>query len=170
MADSFDTFLRTSGKRYAQLTRINDRLFVGGYADANDASSLRELGVTAIMNLTTLELPEEVPGEFKRCLLHCADGEPVPARVWQRFFDVMNAWTAAGEIILVHCGGGLSRGPSFTIAWLMLQEPDYGDIDVRSLWSVIEDRLRATRPQIAPHAAIKRSFFDYLGYEYAWPA
>lgn len=67
-------------------------------------------------------------------------------------------------MVLIHCAAGISRTPSFLIAWLMEAErevpvgdwrPDYDA--VRNAWSRHEDNIRTIRPIIQPHWRLKTS-------------
>jgi hypothetical protein len=172
MPNAFDAFMKKKAVRYVQLTKYNDWLFLGGYADAADGALLRQHGITAIVNLSCEVIPiaDEQPNEFKRCIMHCPDGEPVSPRNWQRFIDTMDTWWDGDEVILVHCGAGLSRTPSFVLGWWISRiiSPDRLDL-LPDTWSCCEQNMRVLRPEICPHNAIKRSFFAYMGYEYHWP-
>jgi hypothetical protein len=150
--------------RYANLSRLSAQIYLGGYADAMHTDLLRFAGITAICNLTNTDLGTQALG-FPTLVLGQEDGESISRETLDTFFAWMLEHVAQQHVILVHCAAGISRTPSFVIAWfLWLDAANAETGDVREMWSTHEDRIRRYRPVIQPHHRLKDSVLRYFGW------
>lgn len=148
-------------KDYSLPSKFSERLWLSGASTAGEHWRKRQLGITAVANLT----PEDFGcGEagFKVFQLQIEDAEELDPAVVGQFIAQMQEWERSNETVLIHCHAGISRTSSFTIAWLMHLRGCTRDSDLRSEWSACEDLVREARPIILPHYLLKRAVLDYF--------
>lgn len=129
------------------MTQILDRLFLGGFANAEALAQANPHHITCIVNCTTepLTLPKALgPRDstgFQILQLNQLDAEP---------WDLLKAWQAVGWIhqqlrygqtVLVHCHAGISRSPSLVAAYLYTCGWDFESA---------LGRIRSKRPFVQP--------------------
>lgn len=152
-------------QRFAPLSRLNDRLFLGGYCDLLDLDDLRGNGITAVANLTQQDLGLDKLG-FKTIVLGQPDEWSIPAFKIRAFIKWMDDCWAAGDIILIHCRAGISRTSAFAIAWLIhrsrAEAGRQRQTEVEEHWTKELERLAKIRPVVAPHEELKTSVIKYF--------
>lgn len=149
------------------ITRWNTRLYLGSGLDACNVQLLQSHGVTAVANLTDDNMGEHlvttgVPYPFKTLVLGQLDGNLIPDATIRSFFAWMDETWAEGHTILLHCHAGISRTPSFFIAWLMHRQGCTNAVGLRDVWSKWEDQIGLRRPIIQPHYKLKSSVLNYF--------
>jgi protein-tyrosine phosphatase len=98
------------------MTKIWERLHIGGLADANELAADNPSGITTVVSLC------EVPVENKRLginYLHLpiTDDEPVPVYQFDAIIDALSENIKWGTVLL-HCSLGISRAPSMAAAYM----------------------------------------------------
>lgn len=99
---------------------ILPHLYVGSQSHAQQRDLLDKLGVTHILNITAT-CPNWHEGSFK--YLNIAIKDTWNQRISDYFsdaFDFINSAKECGGTVLVHCVAGISRSPTFAIAYLMV--------------------------------------------------
>jgi predicted protein tyrosine phosphatase len=144
-------------------SRVSDRLYLAGAATAREHDKLRELGITAVVNLTPDDFGCAEAG-FKVYKVSIDDAVALDARHVAQFIAKMEDWEASGETVLIHCHAGISRTSSFAIAWLMHKRGANPQSDLLTIWSQCEDIVGAARPIIMPHYLLKRAVLEHFGY------
>ena len=152
--------------RYAPLTKLSERLWLGGLADVETSEArehLRSLGITHIVNLAagTDDELEPLDHGFTVLRVEQEDGEPIPRETIDHFLAWMKEHQDAK--MLIHCAAGISRTPSFVIAWEMEQLDARGARNLASLWEGLERDIAAARPVIWPSGVLRQSVLDYFG-------
>ena len=101
-------------------TRVAPSVFVAGEAVARDLATLREHGITHIINCNAFVIPNHFENvlTYKSLWLQDSPGEDV-TRVLYDCFDFIRAARAAGGNALVHCSQGVSRSVSVAVSFLM---------------------------------------------------
>ena len=134
------------------MTKIWERLFIGGIADAEQLAEGNPHCITTVVSLS------EIPVENKRrgiCYLHLAveDAEPVPVRQFDAIMDALSENIRWGTVLL-HCSQGVSRAPSLAAAYM--DACGYKDIE-----SSISE-IRKVRPFIHPSSTLLNSVKENL--------
>ena len=83
------------------------------------------------------------------------DGEPLPALALSGGVGFVRSQKAAGRRVLIACGAGLSRSPTFAMAVLKEEE----NLDL--LEAVRQ--VRARHPEALPHPVLWESLCRYYG-------
>lgn len=96
------------------MVTIRPWLLIGNYRETLDGDLLARAGVGALLHLAARVEP---PGVTTRCM-PIEDGEPFDAATLRRGVDFVLAQRAAGRVVLVACGAGISRSTTFAIAAL----------------------------------------------------
>lgn len=154
------------------MNQVTKRLWIGDFADAADYATLKKHNIEAVVNLTNSDYTWPVDPTIKHVLkLGQDDGEPIPMAKIQLYLDQMVKYQNENLNVLVHCGAGISRAPSFIIAWFLyphaaefLKTKDLllRRLQVGELWNEYEDQLRKIRPIINPHFLLKTSIIQYF--------
>lgn len=134
------------------MTRIWERLYIGGIADAES------LAVSNPESITTVVSVSEIPVESKRRdinYLHfpITDGEPVPVHQFDRILDALCENLRWGTVLL-HCGVGVSRAPSFAAAYMAA-------VGYKGIDAALGD-IRKMRPLISPSTVLVNSLKEHL--------
>ncbi len=95
---------------------ITDNIFLGNAEDAQDEAQLKELGITAVLNVSRVEDNglagyKMVPGVLYKWI-QLLDG---PGNTKEQFLSavtMLGELLAAGHKTLVHCRMGISRSPA----------------------------------------------------------
>ena len=135
------------------MEQVGPGLWIGDAADATVPKELRHAGITAVCNCAEVSNDLD-PTEFRCLRLNQPDGAAIYPEVLRGFFDWMMLARRDNLSILIHCREGVSRAPSFTIAWLMW---------CGLSWDAGESVVRLARPQMRPHAELRRSILEYFG-------
>lgn len=140
----------------SRITEITSNLHLG---DANvPVADLKALGITKIINITP-EVVWDWPAE-NVYRIPIDDSYTFEPPVLMQFIQKMEEWEK--DISYIHCHMGISRSPSFAIAWLMHRDRVKSEQAV-DRWQAYLDFLRVYRPQINPHPAIRHSVLKYFG-------
>ena len=101
-------------------TRVAPSVFVAGEAVARDLATLREHGITHVINCNAFVIPNhhEDTMTYKTLWLQDSPNEDV-TRVLYDCFDFIRAARAAGGNALVHCSQGVSRSVSVAVSFVM---------------------------------------------------
>src|ERR1035437_8362304 len=135
------------------MTRIWERLYIGGLADAEELADENTNDITTVISLS--ELPVQTTREDVNYVhLPIEDDMSVPVRQFYCIMDAIRKNIRWGTVLL-HCGVGLSRAPSFAAAWMAAV--GYKNID-----SAIEE-IRQLRPVIDPSKILLKSVRENLG-------
>ncbi len=127
------------------MSRIQPLLYVGGQHKRHGLARMRELGISAIVNMR-----EEVD-DARRGLtldhylwLATPDDTPPAQEDLRRGIDFIAQHIAAGRGVYIHCAAGVGRAPAMAVAYLIST-----GMDASQAWETI----RRTRPFIRPTPA-----------------
>ena len=134
------------------MTRIWERLYIGGLADAE------ELAVGNPERIATVVSLSEIPVEAKRASINyqhfpIADDRPVSVRQFDRIIDALSENIRWGTVLL-HCAQGVSRAPSMAAAYM--DAVGYKGID-----AAIKE-IRKVRPFVHPSTVLVTSMKEHL--------
>jgi len=100
---------------------IKNKLYLGNESDANNYSTIKSSGITAIITLNATELNSDVIN-----LLSSRNGSwkhiPIRDRSTEQIIDIMDVlveFIEKQETVLVHCQHGISRSSTIVMAYLM---------------------------------------------------
>jgi RimJ/RimL family protein N-acetyltransferase len=129
--------------------RIRPWLYVGKYRETIDLELLRVHHIGAMLLLAeNAEQPN-----IESLYLAIEDGEPLPAETIKQGVEFVRAQKAAGKVVLVACGAGISRSVTFAIAALKEEE---------NLSLVVAYRsIQINHPYAMPHPALWESLRLY---------
>ena len=154
---------------FPAMNKFASNIWIGPLADGINEVKMREHGITAIANLTGYPMGMAEAG-FKELVIEQEDGDEIPAENIAKFIGWMADRYNEGDVIYIHCAAGISRTPSFLIAWLLHTVNAYGpDADLRGLWSAFEDGIGACRSCIQPHWRLKKSILEYFASRVSTP-
>jgi protein tyrosine phosphatase (PTP) superfamily phosphohydrolase (DUF442 family) len=145
----------------SQPSRLSDRIYLGGSWTARAHELLRELGVTAVVNLTPDDFGCAAAG-FKVHHAPIDDATALAPGVIGAFLLRMDAWEQSGDVVLIHCHAGISRTSTFAIAWLMYKAGCHQGTDLAAAWRVAEDVVARARDIIMPHYLLKRGVLAFF--------
>jgi protein-tyrosine phosphatase len=135
-----------------EITKIWERLFVGGRDDAEALVKSNPFGVATVISLCEFRLVRRNPSIN---YLHVPIEDESPLSVGQ-FDAVMDALAEniRWGTVLLHCGLGISRAPIMAAAWMHVV--GYKDID-----SALAE-LKTLRPAIDPSPILLASVKECL--------
>ena len=132
---------------------VADGIAIGGIKDAIDFDRLEAEGVEAVLQLYGHEreqvyfvLPLDV------LQLQVEDRRPLPPQRLRQGVKFIRLQRLAERRVLVCCGAGLSRSPTFVAAYLYEEGAD--------LLEAFR-RIRSRRPEVRPHRAMVRALVEY---------
>jgi protein-tyrosine phosphatase len=126
---------------------------VGGLADAEELAEGNPHRIATVISLSEVSVRTRRE-DVKYVHLPIEDDVPVPVRQFYCIMDAIRKNIRWGTVLL-HCGVGLSRAPSFAAAWMAAV--GYKNID-----SAIEE-IRQLRPVIDPSKILLKSVRENLG-------
>ena len=132
---------------------VAEGIAIGDMRDAIDHSGLREAGIEAILQLYGAERERvgfPIPVEVLQ--LQVADRVPPPPALLRRGVEFIRRQRAGERSLLVACGAGISRSPTFVAAYLHEE-----GADLREAYR----QIIRVRPQTRPHPALLRSLIQY---------
>jgi dual specificity MAP kinase phosphatase len=101
-------------------SQITANLFLGSQYTLIGLQKLKELGITAIVNMREHPVFKESQYEgFHYLHLPTVDNTPPPLDTLVRGADFVAKEIKAGGKVYIHCRQGLGRGPTMTIAYLI---------------------------------------------------
>lgn len=149
------------------ISKWSPTLYFGGEPGATNIAELERLGVTAVMNLTTDHFQDYDGTKISYCRLDQEDGRPIPHVRIKQYLQWMTEHQH--ETIYLHCQAGISRTPSFLVAWMFELGAIRGDFDgyrhsdhVLQSWDRFMNRVAKARPIIDPAQQLKLSILDYF--------
>lgn len=98
------------------MTRIWERLFIGGLADAEQLAADNPDEITTVITLCNLAIQKKrwdinyLHFPFEDCL-------PIPVRKFDAIIGALAENIRWGRVLL-HCNKGVSRAPSIAAAWM----------------------------------------------------
>ena len=131
---------------------VVDGIAIGGMSDAIDHSRLQEAGIEAVLQLYGAER-ERIGFPFPAEVLQLPvmDRGSLPPPLLRQGVEFIRRQRTQERKILVTCGAGISRSPTFVAAYLHEEGAD-----------LLEAYLRIirVRPQTRPHRALLRSLVE----------
>lgn len=124
------------------MVTIRPWLLIGKYRETLDHELLARAGVGALLHLAAEVEPPGVTARY----LPIEDGEPFKEETLRQGVDFVLAQRAAGKVVLVACGAGISRSTSFAIAALK-------EAEGLSLLQAAQE-VRRLHPDGLPHMAL----------------
>lgn len=106
-----------------ECSRIAEHIYLGSDAVAKNRDTLRQNGITHVLNCVGFVCPEYFKGDlvYKTLWLHDSPSEDITSILYD-VFDYFEEVRAQGGRVLVHCYQGVSRSTSLVIAYLMWRE------------------------------------------------
>src|SRR6266404_9675665 len=106
------------------MDRVLDELWIGDLDDANNVAALKAASITSVVNITPYTDHFVINGgtastDFNYLQLNLLDGEAFSKEKVVKFLRFMFESRMYGQTVLIHCGAGVSRAPTFVICWLM---------------------------------------------------
>lgn len=126
---------------------ITEGIAIGSVREASDTDLLAAEGVGAVLRLLDDELKVGAP-EMHQLWLRVADGQPLDVALLRRGVEFIREQRAVERRLLVHCGLGQSRSPTFVAAYL--HEEGHRLLDALLL-------IQQIRPIALPHPVLLRS-------------
>lgn len=128
---------------------IRPWLTIGKYREAIDSELLHSEDITAVLHLVANVHHEDIP-----CLyLPVEDGVPLEPDLLQQGVSFILTQKAAGHKVLIACGAGISRAPTFAIAALKEAE----DLHLFQALRLV----RQVKPEAFPHIHLWKSLCRY---------
>lgn len=130
-----------------------ERLFIGGIADAERLAVSNPHGITTVISLSEVTAQSKRP-DVSYVHVPIEDDEPVPIR---QFHIVMNAIRKGIRwgVVLVQCGAGVSRAPSFTAAWMAV-------VGYKNMDAALAE-IKRIRPVVEPSDTLFESLRRHVG-------
>jgi dual specificity phosphatase 12 len=139
------------------ISKIYNRLFVGGYVQAAKLSRSNPFGIQAVLDVST-----EPPYEEARGVVYAHipfnDGEGVPPEKFWACMRFLFEQYKQGHTILIHCAAGISRSVTITAAFLHY-------VHIMEFNAAL-DLVRQRRPIANPNVAVLSSVRKLLR---VWP-
>lgn len=134
------------------MTRLWERLFIGGFADAEQLAVDNPVRITTVITLCNLVVPEK---RWDINYLHFPfeDSLPVPVRKFDSIIDALAENIRWGRVLL-HCNQGVSRAPSMAAAWMHV-------VGFRNIDAAL-DEIRRVCPDIWPSEIVLESLRRHL--------
>lgn len=140
----------------AHMDTVRPWLLVGKLAHTLDYNSLLFNRVHAMLQLAA-EVKQ--PG-IAHLYLNVNDREPLAPEILEQGVGFIRSHAAEHKRVLVACGAGMSRAPTFAIAALCVEE----DLSLLDAYRVVV----SARPIALPHQALWRSLCQWRGEEIAY--
>ncbi|KAL5541667.1 hypothetical protein UlMin_009377 [Ulmus minor] len=132
---------------------IEENLFLGSAAAANNKSALKDLNITHILNVTNSLEPSH-PNDFVYKVIKVADREDTNLRQYfEECFEFIDEGKRAGGCVLVHCFAGISRSVTVVVAYLMRK--------YRMTVSQALEYVRSRRSKASPNAGFIRQLQEF---------
>ncbi|MFX1324140.1 MAG: dual specificity protein phosphatase family protein [Promethearchaeota archaeon] len=137
-----------------QIYEVHKNLYIGAYWPRLNFRKLKEIGITAIVNL--MEESYYDPSYLGFSYLHKGfpDDYYTPHKYFDEILEFIEKNLKANGKVLVHCSMGVSRSGGIVILWLLKNNHDWNWKD--ALAYVRESKF------IAPAIEIRESILDYL--------
>jgi protein-tyrosine phosphatase len=135
------------------MTQVWERLFLGSLADAEELADDNPDGITTVISLSEVAVRTRRE-DVNYVHLPIEDDVPVPVRQFYGVMDAIRKNIRWGSVLL-HCGVGVSRAPSFTAAWMAA-------VGYKGIDTAIKE-IRQVRPFISPSNILLNSLKEHLG-------
>ena len=105
-------------RRREEVRKITRQLWLGDAEDACDNTTLKRVGVTAVLNVANgmYEGPDYL--SFKHLKIGLLDDGSDQEIMKQLAAYTLKQLIDSGEVVLIHCGAGLSRSPYIVARYL----------------------------------------------------
>ncbi|MHA1805360.1 MAG: dual specificity protein phosphatase family protein [Promethearchaeota archaeon] len=133
--------------------KVHENLYLGGYWPDFNLQKLKEIGITAIVNLMEENLYDPRSHGFFYKYKGFPDDWYVPHEYLDEILEFIDTHVELGKV-LVHCARGISRSGGVIIAWLMKKYPHWTWRDAHEF--VNQSRL------VFPSIEIKESILEYF--------
>jgi protein-tyrosine phosphatase len=135
------------------MTRVWERLYIGGLADAEELADDNPDCITTVISLSEVSVRTRRE-DVKYVHLPIEDDMSVPVRQFYCIMDAIRKNIRWGTVLL-HCGVGVSRAPSLAAAYMAAV--GYKNID-----AAIKE-IRQVRPFIHSSTVLVESLKEHLG-------
>ncbi|GMH20011.1 hypothetical protein Nepgr_021852 [Nepenthes gracilis] len=133
--------------------QIEEGLFLGSLAAANNKSVLKSLNITHILTVASSISPAH-PDDFTCKSIEAKDSEDTNlAQYFDECFNFIDEAKKMGGGVLVHCFVGRSRSVTIVVAYLMKKHG-------MTLSDALE-LVRSKRPQASPNAGFIKQLEDF---------
>jgi protein-tyrosine phosphatase len=122
-----------------QMTRIWERLWVGGLTDAERLAKGNPNGIDTVISLCAECVSTKRHG-VNYVRIPIVDAEPIPRIQFDAVMDALYENLKWGTVLL-HCGVGLSRAPSLAAGWMAVigyKTLDDAIAEIESLREIIQ--------------------------------
>ena len=136
----------------AKIVQITDKLFISDYITEENFAEIKQLGITAIVNLSLKE-DYYPPAEIRYLHVGFPDGAYIPHNKLKEIFEFIRREKKRGKV-LVHCLAGVSRSAGVLIGQLMIENQNWSWNDA---FNFIRDKK-----WIMPAHRIKESIIDFI--------
>ena len=134
---------------------ITDGIALGSWTDACDHRYLEQQGIEAVLQLYGPEpCPDGFPFAKEFLQLDVRDARPLAPEMLRRGVDFIRAQREMNRPLLVCCGAGMSRSPTFLAAYLHEE-----GLDLLEAYRTIQARRR----NISPHPELLDSLVEFYG-------
>lgn len=133
------------------MTRLWERLFIGGLTDAEKLAAKNPQRITTVISLS--EIPNAQRASINYLHFPIEDDRPVSVRQFDQILDALSENIRWGTVLL-HCGEGVSRAPSMAAAYI--EAVGYTTLD-----AAIEE-IQHLRPFITPSTVLVESLKEHL--------
>jgi protein-tyrosine phosphatase len=134
---------------YPEIDKITEKIYLGNSDAAMDKNKLKELGITDIL-ITGTFLSPMFPDDFNYHIIEIEDTDEED--ISAHFLEAFEFMEKANKLF-VHCFAGMSRSPSFVIAYLMYKtKKDY---------SKVYSYVKTKRKVINPNNGFKRILLKF---------
>lgn len=139
------------------ISRVYNRLFVGGYVQASKLSVSNPFGIQAVLDVSTEPPYVEAPG-IVYAHIPFKDGEGIPEDEFWSCLRFLFEQYSLGRVVLIHCAAGISRSVSIAISFLCYAQ--------FLEFNAAREEVCTRRAIANPHRDILNSCRKYLR---AWP-
>lgn len=133
------------------MTRLWERLFIGGIADAEKLAAKNPFRITTVISLS--EIPNAQRASINYLHFSIEDDTPVSVRQFDRILDALMENVRWGTVLL-HCAHGMSRAPSIAAAYM-------DAVGYRTLDAALKE-IQQLRPFISPSTVLVESLKEHL--------
>lgn len=134
---------------------VHKNLFIGGYWPSLDFQKLKEIGITAIVNLMDENVYDPRSYGFDYLYRGFVDDWFVPHDYLEDIFEfVDDHLKRKNGKVLIHCARGVSRSGGIIVAWLLKEHNNW-------TWDEAVEYVSKSR-LIYPAVEIKQSILEYF--------